>query len=112
MASPCWCWWQAWWWSGAGVSARPTDPGLSNERTALAWQRTALSLGSSGPAAAIVPVLATALGGWVFGESARRYLRAHRAQLQAPPRGGRAPTATALATVLLCATEVAVLLAH
>lgn len=106
------------------MSARPADPGLSNERTALAWQRTALSLvvaaailarltlGSSAPAAAIVPVLAIALGLWVFGESARRYLRAHGAQSQRPPRGGRAATATAAVTLLLCATEVAVLLVH
>lgn len=106
------------------MSARLADPGLSNERTALAWQRTALSLvvaaailarlnlGSSGPAAAIVPVLAIALGLWVFGESAGRYLRAHRRPSHAPPRSGRAPTATAVATLLLCATEVAVLLAH
>lgn len=106
------------------MSARATDPGLSNERTALAWQRTALTLvvaaailarltlGSSGAGAAIVPVLAIVLGLWVFGESARRYLGAHRYRAGSRPRGGRAPTAMSMATVLLCVTEVVVLVAH
>ncbi|WP_460800078.1 DUF202 domain-containing protein [Nocardioides pacificus] len=95
--------------------------GLANERTALAWQRTALSLMAACAimarltfadlgGAAFVPLgLALLLAGWVFVESRGRY--AHDAGLRPRPRrrSGRAPTTLAVATVLLGATELGAL---
>lgn len=104
------------------MTASATDLGLSTERTALAWQRTALSLavaaaivarltlGAAGPAAALVPALALALGLWVLGASVRRRRHVRGAIEGSPPRGGRAQIALTLATLLICATEVGVLI--
>lgn len=93
------------------------DPGLANERTLLAGQRTALSLmvaalvmgrlafedlGIIGvPAAAG----AGALAGWVFIEARWRYRQADGTRTRARPRGGRAATFLAAAVVLLVLTE-------
>jgi uncharacterized membrane protein YidH (DUF202 family) len=96
-------------------------PGVSNERTALAWQRTALSLlagaaimarltwSDLGALAAILLGGAVALSGWVFWESRGRY--AHHAGTRPRPgaRGGRAPGALTAAIVLIALTELAAL---
>jgi uncharacterized membrane protein YidH (DUF202 family) len=97
------------------------DDGRANERTALAWQRTALSLAA---ASALLSRLTFERAGWVallsavalplslsvLLESRLRYshdavIRTHRR-----PRDGRAPAALALATVALAASELAALL--
>lgn len=95
------------------------DSGLANERTALAWQRTALSLmvaaavmarltfGRLGPVAALPLGIATVLSGWVFVESRGRYEDATQQRRRPRPRGGRAPLALAVATVLIALTEIA-----
>ncbi len=99
------------------------DPGIGNERTALAWQRTALSLiaGSAvltrltfdrlGLLALVSVGVAAPLGLWLFLESRGRY--EHDAGLSRRPlrRGGRAPLALALATSAVALTELAALLA-
>jgi uncharacterized membrane protein YidH (DUF202 family) len=97
------------------------DPGAGNERTALAWQRTALALVAGaalltrltldrlGWFAVVSVVVAGPLAGWVFVESRRRYAQA--AAVRARPRGGRAPLALALATVVVATVELAALVA-
>lgn len=99
-----------------------SDSTIGNERTALAWQRTALSLmvGAAiltrlsldhlGPLALVSAVVALPLGLWVFFESRGRY--AHDAGLRTRPRsrGGRAPAALALATSVVALTELAAVL--
>lgn len=99
------------------------DPGLQNERTALAWQRTALSLvaaaavmarltwSSIGVGAVVVLAVATGLATWVFVESRGRYAHSARVSLRPRPRGGRAPLALAVAAALVAATELWALLA-
>lgn len=96
------------------MSGAAADPGLANERTALAWQRTALSLMVAaailarltfhelGRTAVLVLGVAVRLSAWVFFESRGRYRRTGR--------GGRASMALTVATCLLCGTEVTVLL--
>lgn len=98
------------------------DPGLQNERTALAWQRTALSmLGASavmarltwtsgGVGALAILVVAAALSTWVFLESRGRYAHSARVRLRARSRGGRAPLALTVAATLLALAEVWALL--
>jgi uncharacterized membrane protein YidH (DUF202 family) len=97
------------------------DPGAANERTALAWQRTALSLlaGSAilsritldrlGLAAMTSVVVAVPLGSWVFFESRARYRQSAGLQRRGRPRGGRAAAALAIATVCVGLTELAAL---
>lgn len=97
------------------------DEGASNERTALSWQRTALSLlgGSAVMARLTWPSLgfgvliplgaATCLALWVFIESRHRYAHDAGTRSRGRPRGGTAPTALTLATVLLAATELTAL---
>lgn len=98
-----------------------SDVGVANERTALAWQRTALSLlagaaimirltwGDLGGRTLIPLGGAILLSGWVFWESRVRY--AHRAgpQSQMRRRGGRAPMALTLAISVIAMTEIATL---
>lgn len=98
------------------------DPGLQNERTALAWQRTALSMvaasavmarltwSSGGITALVILVVAAALSTWVFVESRGRYDHSARVRLRARSRGGRAPLALTVAASLLAAVEVVALL--
>lgn len=98
------------------------DEGMGNERTALAWQRTALALigGSAvlsrltfdelGLLALLSLAVAGPLGAWVFLESRGRYL--HDAGVRARPRsrGGRAPLTLTIATLAVCLTEILALL--
>jgi uncharacterized membrane protein YidH (DUF202 family) len=98
------------------------DPGLGNERTALAWQRTALSvvagatimgrlsLDRVGAAAVVVTGAAALIGSWLFLESRQRYR--HDAGLRPRPqaRGGRSPLALTVAVSGLAVTELAALL--
>lgn len=94
--------------------------GLANERTALAWHRTALAvvagsavmarltLGRLGVSALVLLGAALALGGWIVVESRSRYRhggeRGHR-----PARGGRAAAMLSLAVVLMAMAELAAL---
>lgn len=88
------------------MSERPyIDAAAQNERTALAWQRTALSVLAAtavlgrlgfevlGPWSFLGVAVAAPLGGWLLMESRFRYARLSR--------GGRAPAALALATSVL-----------
>lgn len=102
-------------------------PGLVNERTALSWQRTALSLvaaaaamarltvGRLGGAAVVTMAGAVVLTLWILVESAGRY-RIRRpvgpdsAAPSPPAPGGRAPTVLAAVTALIALTELAALL--
>lgn len=98
------------------------DPGVGNERTALAWQRTALALvaGSAiltrltidrlGAAALVSVLLAGPMGLWIFVESRRRY--AHDAGIRQRPRsrGGRGPLTMTVGTVVVGSTELLALL--
>ena len=99
------------------------DTGVSNERTALAWQRTALSIVASaaimarltwselGLLGAVPLVGAVVLGAWVFWESRGRY--AHDAGTRLRPRGraGRAPFTLTTAIALMAMTELLALVA-
>lgn len=97
------------------------DLGVSNERTALAWQRTALSILAGAAimirltwsdlgALTVVPLGgAILLSGWVFWESRGRY--AGRVGTRSEPlrRGGRAPMALTIAISVIAVTEIATL---
>ncbi len=95
------------------------DPGLANERTMLAWQRTGLSLfvgalvmgrlafTSFGPAALPGAIVAAALSAWVVLESHWRYAQADGRRVRGRPRGGRAGVFLATAVLLLVLTEFA-----
>jgi uncharacterized membrane protein YidH (DUF202 family) len=108
--------------SGGRLPYLGWDPGVQNERTALAWQRTALAI-IAGAAIlarltehrlgvwALVPlVVAAPLGGWAFLESRRRYLRSAHVTEDLRRRGGRGPLTLTLAVVVIGATELAALL--
>jgi uncharacterized membrane protein YidH (DUF202 family) len=106
------------------VSRAAGDAGISNERTALAWQRTALSLvagsaiiarltWSSLGLVALVPLSAALLLSlWVFVEGSGRYSHDAGTRSRVRSRGGRAPLALAVATSLIGATELTALLAR
>ena len=93
------------------------DAAVYNERTALAWQRTALALLAAsavvarltlervGLLAVVSVVVTMPLALWVMLESRGRY--AHDAGVRRRPRsrGGRAPAALAVVTVLIGLTE-------
>lgn len=101
----------------------PLDSGLSNERTALAWQRTALSLVAVaaimgrltfdrlGFVSIMLLGLAVVLCLWVFAESRWRYVQqlGHRSRGRA--RGGRAALSLTIATSLIAVTEIVSLMA-
>ena len=101
---------------------RRADPGRANERTALAWQRTALSLMAGaailarltfdrlGLVAVAVLGVALLLALWVLLESRGRYDHDAGTRRRQRPRGGRAPAALAAATVVVGLTEAAALL--
>lgn len=105
------------------MSVRDPEPGVYNERTALAWQRTALgllagaaivsrlALGSLGVFAAVAVVVAMPLTGWVLWASRRRYHAHAGRRFRLRQRGGRAPAALAAVTVVIGVTELAALLA-
>ena len=94
------------------------DAGASNERTALSWQRTALSLvaGSAamarltwaglGVTAAVLLGLAFLLAGWVFVESSIRYRHDAGTRSRGHSRGGRAALALTMTIVLMALTEL------
>ncbi len=98
-------------------------PGLANERTALAWQRTALSVvlgamvvarltvGRLGAGVAVVALAGLVLGGWVALEGVARY-RTRRTHPVAEPahRGGRVTLLLAGTVVLVGLTELAAIL--
>ncbi len=100
------------------------DPGASNERTALAWQRTALALLAAaallsrltldtlGPVALVSLGVALPLTGWVLVESRLRYLDQTAQRPRRRPRGGRFPTALTVALLVIAATELAALAAR
>ena len=91
------------------------DPGTAPERTALAWQRTALTvlagallvsrltLDTLGAAAFVVVVVTVPIAVWVLVESRLRHRRGTR-------QGGRAAAALTAAVVALAATELVALL--
>lgn len=104
------------------TAAVAPDAGFGNERTALAWQRTALALVTG---AAILSRLTFAelgvwalgsvlvagpLGLWVLFESRGRYRHDAGLQSRERSRGGRSPAALAVATVAVGLTELAALL--
>jgi uncharacterized membrane protein YidH (DUF202 family) len=103
------------------VSAEGAE-GAANERTALAWQRTALALlagaallsrltlDALGAAALVGLAVAVPLAGWVLVESRLRYLQQTGERRRPRPRGGRFPTALTVATLALAATELTALL--
>ena len=108
------------------TARRPTrshDAGLSNERTGLAWQRTALALVAGtaivgrltlpavGPVSLACLVVNGSLGLWTFAEGRSRYAQGSGRRLRSRPRGGRAAAATAAATLLLCLTEAVAVMA-
>lgn len=98
----------------------PRDPGKANERTALAWQRTALSLvagaaiaarlgmADTGPVLLMVLGVAATLGLWIFAESSRRYRHSTGTAARAGGRGGRAAFMLAVATTLIAGGELLV----
>lgn len=99
------------------------DAGAQNERTALAWQRTALSLLAAaaavsrltidrlGPPALLCVLSAVPLSLWVFLEGRGRYRRDAATGGHLSARCGRAPACIALATAIMATTELAALLA-
>jgi uncharacterized membrane protein YidH (DUF202 family) len=94
------------------------EMGVPNERTELAWQRTALSLiaGAAiisrltveriGPVAWLALGVVLPLSAWVLVESRGRYVNDVGPRFRGRPRGGRAPAAVALATVTLAVVEL------
>jgi uncharacterized membrane protein YidH (DUF202 family) len=97
----------------------PSANGAQNERTALAWQRTALSfmvasalilrltVDELASAAFIGTGIAFPLALWVFIESRGRYRHAAGLQLRSSARGGRAGAALASVLVMLGGLELA-----
>lgn len=99
------------------------DTGVSNERTALAWQRTALSIlasaaimarltwGELGVVGSVPLLVAMVLSTWVFWESRWRYGHHAGTRLRSRPRSGRAPFTLTAAIALMAATELLALVA-
>lgn len=98
------------------------DSGAGNERTALAWQRTALGVvaGSAilarltfarlGLLALVTVAIALPIGLWIFLESRARYRHDAGIHLRPRSRGGRSPFTLSLATMAIGFTELAALL--
>lgn len=95
-----------------------SDVGLVNERTSLAWQRTALALVAAaailarltfdrvGWLAAGMLGVAVLLGLWVFAESRWRYRQHLGRRHRSRGRGGRAAFALTVATALIAVVEL------
>ncbi|MGH3355301.1 MAG: DUF202 domain-containing protein [Nocardioidaceae bacterium] len=104
------------------MSLHDPGSGVYNERTALAWQRTALAMLAAagvvsrltldriGVLAVVSLLVVLPLVLWVMLESRGRY--AHDAGVRRRPRsrGGRSPAFLATAIVLIGLTELAALL--
>lgn len=101
------------------MTDRPYDPGLQNERTALAWTRTALALLAAsaivarlaldriGAAAMAVVLGMIPLALWGLAVSARRYRTAQRAlHDESALPDARLPVAMTLLTVLIGLAEL------
>lgn len=103
------------------MTQEQTSPGLQNERTALAWQRTALSLLAAAAAVArltyeelgtwslLCLLLTLPFGAWVFRESRRRY-RNSAAPHQRSGRGGRAAMCACVMIVVIGGLELATII--
>jgi len=99
------------------------DPGSSAERTALAWQRSALALlaGTAitlrlsfdrlGPIAFVTPALVAPLACWVLLSSRGRYAHHCGTRIRDEPPDGRAPAGLALATMVLAAGKLVAIIA-
>ncbi|WKN60846.1 DUF202 domain-containing protein [Rhodococcus opacus] len=100
----------------------PVEAGAANERTALAWQRTALSLVAGAAVCArltwseldglglAVLGMAGALATWVFVVGTRGYGSRHLADCRSPrPRDGRTAFALTCATALIAGAELVAL---
>ncbi len=96
-------------------------PGLQNERTSLAWQRTALSLIVATAALArlayeqigypgLLCLVALPLSTFVFYESRARYRRRGNGAARSHPRGGIASLALTVCIIVLCLTGLTVVL--
>lgn len=98
-----------------------SERAYQNERTALAWQRTALSLMVAavvlarlgyerlGPVAVALAGLGLVISGWVFWTSRAKY-RSRAGIRLGRPAGGRSSAALAATVALLAAMELANLL--
>jgi uncharacterized membrane protein YidH (DUF202 family) len=98
------------------------DPGAQNERTALAWQRTALSLMAGSAVLARLTydrlgllslagvLIAFVLSGWVFWDSRGRYAHSAGVRTRRHGRGGRSGAALTLAVVSISLTELAAII--
>ncbi|MCX5046211.1 DUF202 domain-containing protein [Aldersonia sp. NBC_00410] len=103
------------------MTSPSTSPGLQNERTALAWQRTALAvlagaavvtrmtLHRLGIFALVGLLVAIPICVWVLVESRSRYRHDAAPQARTRSRGGRSHGALALAIALLAMMELAAL---
>ncbi|MFC9553789.1 DUF202 domain-containing protein [Rhodococcus sp. NPDC056960] len=101
------------------MNATDADTGLADERTSLAWQRTALAVAAGGAlfgrltfarlgiVALTVLVFAIALSLCALHESGTRYRRHER-----QARGGRTTLTLSTATSLLAAIEAVALTTH
>jgi len=104
-----------------GHGRPPRDPGLQPERTALAWQRTALSMGAAvlvvvrltvgslGAIALAVLVFCVAHAAVVFGHAQRRYGARTGSSTRQTLAVGLHGALLALQVILLAALEVAAL---
>lgn len=99
------------------------DRGIQNERTALAWQRTALSLMAAsailsrltitrlGALGLVTMAVAFPLSLWVFLQSRQRYQRDVTSRLwRGRSRGGKSAAALAIATAVIALVELFALL--
>lgn len=99
------------------------DRGIQNERTALAWQRTALSLMAAsailsrltitrlGALGLLTLAVAFPLSLWVFLQSRQRYQRdVTSRQWRGRSRGGKSAAALAIATAVIALVELFALL--
>jgi uncharacterized membrane protein YidH (DUF202 family) len=97
------------------------DVGAANERTALAWQRTALAVlagsvlvtrltfGEIGHLAFLCTAISAPVTLWLFTEGRLRYLHHRGSRPRPAARGGRSGAAITLASVSVAVTELAAL---
>jgi putative membrane protein len=102
------------------VTHRPFDAGLQNERTALAWTRTALALLAAvflaaritvaqlGAFTVVITAVTLPLATAVLAAASRRYRAAHRAlHTRAALPDGRLPAAVTALVIALAVIELA-----